>query len=207
MKKRKPKTKQLKKLTDDKVNKIQLRYLKKFLKEKSLPQQVGQPEGFNQEGYHKIYLKHLGFKGIDVSGGFFTFLQMPKGWKKVITKHSNQWCYLIDDQRRDRGAIFYKVVAVSNTGGIKVLTFINWMQRLIVRTSTFKGKISSTVFDSANVIYKSQEYDEPKERKEKSEIEIKCFTECELWLNDNYPEWKNVSAYWDVELTKHKENT
>lgn len=192
----------MKKLTDDKVYKIQSRYLKKFLRERSLPQQVGQPEGFNQEGYHKIYLKHLGFKGIELKDGFFNFIKMPVGWKKVGTKQSNQWCYLIDDQRRDRGAIYYKVLAVSNTGAIKVSTFINWMQRFIIRTSTFKGKISSTVFDSANVLYKSAEFDEPKDRKEKMDIEKKCFTECELWLNDNYPEWKNVSAYWDVEIQK-----
>lgn len=193
----------MKNLSTEKYNKVQLKYMKIFAKEKSLPEVVGQPERFNEKelgaenNYHKTFLKHLGFKGFEIKGGFYRFLRMPKGWKKVVAKQSNQWCYLIDDKKRSRAVVFYKVLAVSNRGGVQVNTFVNYMTRYLIRTATFKGEISSSVFDTSNVLYTSAKFPEPKDKKDRNEIVNKCYLECELWLKDKYPEWANINAYWE----------
>lgn len=119
----------------------QLKEIKKYLREKSIPAEVANPSSITKE-YQEKLLIHLGFKISRLDGNHF-LCKFPKGWQKVLPIGMREFCYLLDSRGRKRAAIFYKFM-----GGLtpeeakkfkipleqiraykKVSSHINWMQR------------------------------------------------------------------------------
>lgn len=51
----------------------------------------------------------------------FQYVKLPAGWKKEPTDHS-MWSKLVDDQGRERGAIFYKAAFYDRSAHMSVTT-------------------------------------------------------------------------------------
>ncbi len=135
----------------------------------------------------------------------FYEVQLPKGWKIVSTDHS-MWSRLVDEKGRERLSIFYKAAFYDRDA------FVNINRRFKVETSRYdkvdgewettpefktKQDIFAKVLDGDKVVFKT----------EVRKVNIKhvglfetlfdkCQEEAENWLNRNYPNYKDVHAYW-----------
>lgn len=119
--------------------------LKKFVRNKDLPVNVGAPDGWNEE-HQKAMLNHMGFKVLEKKGTFF-ICKFPAKWRKVILPGTKEWCYLYDDKGRKRAAILYKFVSmgdgkaldtIRNQKNIGISSHMNYMTR-------FRTKVDHTI--------------------------------------------------------------
>lgn len=125
----------------------QLKMLKKYARERSVPLNVVQPPELKGDYYIK-FLEYLGFRNIKIVGEQI-YCKFPQGWKKVITYLSNNFLYLIDNKGRKRASIFYKFLGNFNYESdkdkidndieipidkklIKISTYINWLPRYTI---------------------------------------------------------------------------
>jgi hypothetical protein len=141
----------------------QLKEMRKYVREKALPMEVGRPDQMQKEHYRKL-LEHLGFRKIREDGNQFLCV-FPKGWRKHLPAGFREFCYLLDNRKRKRAAIFYKFM-----GGVteeeakehniplekiksfkKISSHINWMQR-------YRTKIDHVVPMSHKKRFKSIEH-------------------------------------------------
>lgn len=157
-----------------------------------LPRKCNSPRGVNaSEQYHKMGIKVLtSSKGDDL----FMGVTLPKGWSKEATGHS-MWNNLIDDKGRIRATFFYKAAFYDRE------SFINFKTRYHYEPDYSKdGVYSWIVVDSADknkVIFSSGEINnnvkEPDYFKNKDLLHKKCVE----FLENNFPDYKDINAYWD----------
>ena len=107
---------------------------------------------------------------------------LPAGWKKVRTDHS-MWSKLVDDKGRERASIFYKAAFYDRSA------HMNLVRRFTVDTYKYNNK--SVVLDGGTT-----ELFEHRHNGEYSGGKI-ARGYCEHWLDENYPEWRDKTAYWD----------
>ena len=130
------------------------------------------------EDYEKI-----GIVFGDVCDGDIMFQEvtLPDGWKKVRTDHS-MWSDLIDDKGRRRAGIFYKGSFYDRKA------HMNLNRRISV--DCYEHKFKAIATDGEKDLFEVEhggEYDGREEARK----------QCEQWLNENHPDWKDVTAYWD----------
>jgi hypothetical protein len=198
----------------------QLRVIKNFAKEKTIPVIVGRPEKLNEQEYNKMLLEELGFEIKENSGGLF-YCVFPKGWKKQWSSPLLEWVYLLDNLGRKRAAIFFKFMGYMYEGKrkaqIKYSTHINWMGRyriVVDHVVPFKTKakdnsehynsaLCGVVVDDDKVIFSTTEYKlltkqgEELYETEMRELRSKLYSECELWVREKYPQYDVITKYWD----------
>lgn len=182
----------------------QIKALRIFMKGAMIPVMCNRPGAMN-ENYHKAYLEQLGFRVDAIKDGFF-YCKFPRGWKKLPAGGDSHWCYLYDDKRRKRAAIFYKFLQKYPNGNLDVSTFINYMTRFRARSYTDPKDANhfiGDVLDSETTIIHKDDLrimgglDDDVYKMEKQKALLDLFTGCEGWLKKTYPEFMNISAYWN----------
>lgn len=195
-----------------------LKELKTFVKGKKLiPMQVNTP-GHMEKSHHIIFLKYLGFKNVKEMEDTFFECKFPKGWKYHIPPNSTEWVYLVDNKDRFRGAIFFKVVQKSKNN-MKVITFINYMPRYriiidrVIPQQQFvkqkEGHLESpligkfvdgrtTIFETTPIKQKAK-IKTPEYAKEEKRIRDQLYKQVESYAKKLYPEFDNISKYWEDE--------
>ncbi len=188
-----------------------------------LPKTCNSPRGLNaSEIYHKLGIKTFtGSKGDDL----FMGVKLPSGWKKEETDHS-MWSNLIDEQGRKRASIFYKASFYDRDAFINFncrITFRvdrigfhegnydkNDKHEYISKSTPFCGIVKDyddTILFKTEEIYCEEEYNykdgkkwgySEKYKEELSEIEDRFDAECKAFLEENYPDYKDVTAYWSL---------
>lgn len=132
----------------------------------------------------------MGIKVIGPSKGDTIFLdvELPEGWKKQRTDHS-MWSNLIDDKGRERASIFYKGAFYDRDA------FVNFNTRYRI-TSVYPEnyKYGDRAYYIAEDCGKELFRTEKSVSYEDDDIKRK---ECSDFLNENYPNWKDVNAYWN----------
>jgi len=141
--------------------------------------------------YTLMGIKVLGkTKGDDI----FYDVQLPDGWKKVGTDHS-MWSKLIDDKGRTRAMIFYKAAFYDRS------THIDFCKRYQTRSEHFESeKNPAKDFDHArivNVIDTATDKVIFSGEKHFFDGYDAAYKVAHEWLNQNYPDWENVNAYWN----------
>jgi hypothetical protein len=140
----------------------------------------------------KKELQKLGFKFLGDHDDIFLKVEMPKGWKKEKSDH-DMWSYLIDDRGRRRAFIFYKAAFYDRSANMGLYTRFSSSQNY-----DLKDALQFFVMDEDNIIYATatvkfiKAYDEAYIL-----IERELDKEVMDWLSKNYPDYKNVLAYWD----------
>lgn len=116
---------------------------------------------------------------------------LPAGWKKQATNHS-MWSELLDDQFRKRGAIFFKAAFYDRSAHMHLNRCINVTQRYsdgnnLVHVAVTRGDEELFATESVERNLEDRGYfsqiDADEER-------------AEAWVNEHYPDWRNVLAYW-----------
>lgn len=130
----------------------------------------------------------------------FTFVKLPKGWKKKATDHA-MWNNLVDDKGRVRGTFFYKAAFYDRDAFIRPVARFS-VERNYERKD-YKDTFEIQVKDAGKVMF-SVERPIPKKEdgredyKQSEPIEKELRAECIKWLTDaGYPNYQDASAYWD----------
>ena len=156
----------------------------------------------------KPHLEVAGVKFLgDVPGDdLFQRVQLPPGWEIKRTDHS-MWTKLCDDKGRERAAIFYKAVFYDRSA------HMNMTRRFRIESYAHADHnimALSRVMDQDKVLFESERLPllndddkygakipgEPPHVRAPSKRDLAA-KQCSEWLAANYPDWGNVSAYWD----------
>lgn len=114
----------------------------------------------------------------------FCHVTLPVGWKKVRTDHS-MWSKVLDERGRERASIFYKAAFYDR-----------------------KAHMSATRRYSCETVYENGDYSLDKKRPVNILDAGKVIhtipageynaanNAAEAWLNEQFPDWRDVGAYW-----------
>jgi len=147
-------------------------------------------------------LERLGFEFGEDIDDLFVSCKFPKGWKKVATDHS-MGSNLVDNKDRVRGMIFYKAAFYDKKADMRLtrrfrFTFepedafksdINYQER--TKLSRF-----ARVYDEDKIVFESEPYAH-ESLKNDWDLQKEAQQLANNWLQEHYPEWEDVLAYWD----------
>lgn len=130
----------------------------------------------------------------------FCPVRLPEGWKVEPTDHS-MWNKLIDDEGRERASIFYKAAFYDRDA------FINVNKRYGVsgyKPCDAEGNPTpyeshthfATVIQDGGKILKVIGVREDSNSTDRT-LRDKHREEANAWLDTNYPDWQDRTAYWD----------
>jgi len=152
------------------------------------------PIEFQRKG-EKAILKSFGVKfGNPVQGDdLFQYAELPEGWEKVRTDHS-MWSNLVDEKGRVRAGIFYKAAFYDRSAHIS-------LSRRYGLKKDFNDKeiILYHVTDCDKPIYSTSptKAPQPEYGDEWFATDEEAKKEVQNWLDEHYPDWGKVEAYWD----------
>lgn len=148
-------------------------------------------------------LETMGVKYLERPGdpaALFCPVNLPSGWKVEPTDHS-MWSKLIDDKGRERASIFYKAAFYDRDA------FVNVNRRFGVsryeacdaegvpiaypNPHTHFATVIKDGGKPIRLIGIREDSDAGRDRSDRHH------EEAEAWLNENYPDWQNRTAYWD----------
>ena len=135
--------------------------------------------GGNQKDYEKVGII---FGNVVEGDPLFQEVTLPAGWKKIRTDHS-MWSKLVDDKGRERAGIFYKAAFYDRSA------HMNLTRRFSVDTCKYDDK--GVVLDGGSTELFKHEHNGEYEGREIARVH------CEQWLDENYSDWKDKTAYWD----------
>lgn len=158
-----------------------------------------------QKANNKVYVRKqyeaMGIKVLDEYDDLFYSVEVPEGWEIKPTDHS-MWNEVIDDKGRKRASFFYKGAFYDRSA------FINFEHRYSFSVMPFD-------FYESNASYEERKFkpwtvwitDCGKRIKELDSIQAdndKEFYNIDEtlrkrgidYLNENYPLWEDINAYW-----------
>lgn len=152
-------------------------------------------------------LEGMGIVFGESADNLFVNVQLPDGWRKERTDHS-MWSDLLDDKGRKRASIFYKAAFYDRDA------FISTVRRYSAKAQPVGGystgykdrEWEGAVLDHDGTVlwnfYKLRP--EPEYSTEIRPQWLAWQDEKDIlgklatgWLDKNYPDWRDASAYWD----------
>lgn len=118
----------------------------------------------------------------------FCPVTLPTGWKIKPTSHSMH-CDLVDDKGRVRAGIFYKAAFYDRKADLNAKTRYRYDGYLDGSDDTH---LKAAVLDGETIIHELGEY--VRATYEDADAMRKLGV---AWLDEHYPDWKDVGAYWD----------
>lgn len=156
----------------------------------------------NNQEYTKEQYEKMGIKIIDEYDDLFFSVELPEGWEIKATDHS-MWNNVFDDKGRKRISFFYKGAfydrdAFSNFErryGYKILPFDNYESDASYEERKFKPwRVFIT--DNGERIEMLKEII-PSTDKEYYEFDDILKIHAVKYLDEKYPNWSDINAYWD----------
>lgn len=140
-------------------------------------------------------LEKLGFVFGDNADDLFVNVRFPEGWRKSPTDHS-MWTDILDEKGRKRGSIFYKAAFYDRSADGSLCGRFGVSESYKGPKRAFVTDASGEVNHEISGLPDASAIEDQKERR-------KAWTECDAakdklaaWLNENYPLWEDVTAYW-----------
>lgn len=114
---------------------------------------------------------------------------LPKNWISVASEDDDTWCLLLDEKNCERGYYVYEPNSPNN--------FITLLTRFYISLETDPDDRTEKylylfVKDRTNGRVLFSESEEPTEKD-------KMIDSAKDFLNIQYPDWENPSAYWDLD--------
>lgn len=160
---------------------------KDLIESAQLPKKLnGYREETAVEQYELMGIKVLGDSKDD---NLFLDVVLPEGWRKQATDHS-MWNNLVDDKGRVRAMFFYKAAFYDRDA------FIRFKSRYELTTDYSEDNFYAyQVKDTATnqVLFTTRKVERSEYHAKGQELE----GQCREFLNTNFPDWKNINAYWD----------
>ena len=152
---------------------------------------------FTKQQYEK-----MGINIVAEYDDLFYSVELPEGWRIEATGHS-LWNNLFDNHGRKRATFFYKAAFYDRDA------FINFVHRYSFDISPFDNYETDATYEERKfkpwTLFLT---DDDKKIKELEEVVATTDKEYfkiddtlrkigKAYLNENYPEWENINAYWD----------
>lgn len=123
----------------------------------------------------------------------YQLVELPEGWK-VITDEDTPWCSLVDNKGRRRARILDEPKFAYQSAFIELCSRFTVMFGTQLQGS--KEIITVVVLDCNRAIYST----EPiclSAGKYSPDLINEAYDQCNLWLDEKYPDWRDPAAYWD----------
>lgn len=160
-------------------------------------EQIIKTNHINNRKWTMDQYEKMGIKILDEYDELFLNVELPEGWNIQATDHA-MWNDVLDEKGRRRIQFFYKGSFYDRDA------FTNFQRRFSFRVTplddyksdiTFSerqlGEWYGAIYDCGKEIFRT----ELMRRKDYCDDCID--KECIKYLNDNYPLWENINAYWD----------
>jgi hypothetical protein len=139
--------------------------------------------------------------GAPVDGDpIFRHVELPAGWKKVATDHSMH-SHLVDDKGRVRARIFYKAAFYDRSASIHLARrFEATYEPEGGWDAPYEAPVFAIVRDCDREIWRSPApYNASGEPGSSSWVPRSegATLAAAAWLNEHWPNWRDVTAYWD----------
>jgi hypothetical protein len=149
------------------------------------------PTEMNREDRATLEAAGVVFGEVVEGDALFQYVNLPQGWTKSSTGHSMH-NDLLDDKGRKRAGIFYKAAFYDRSAHLYCtrrfgvnLDYDQLDQGIAVATVTDGG---NTIFTTSPVTFAESEKRAAQDEANKKAV---------AYLEENYPEWEDASAYWD----------
>ena len=156
--------------------------------------------GANVEAYTRVQYEKLGIEIISEHDELFWNVKLPEGWEIKPTDHS-MWNELLDNKGRKRMTFFYKAAFYDRDAFSNLQTRYQLDVTHIADSADYdlwkKSDIQGTVKDGDAVIYQTKCVPAVEDYSEEDEIKSGLWEELKTFMNEHYPDYKNVHAYWD----------
>lgn len=138
--------------------------------------------------------KNLGIVFGENVNDLFVSVTLPDGWEKQATDHS-MWSNLVDDKGRVRGMMFYKAAFYDRDAFMSLDRFYKVGGDYSAREVKIEDANGNVVKDFGRIDV-PDDHDDPTWN-DKYDEWIELGKTAKAWLLKNYPDYKNVFAYWD----------
>ena len=147
-------------------------------------------------GCDQSQLETMGIRYGKIVDDQFVEADLPEGWAKVPTNHS-MWSKLVDEQGRERAAIFYKAAFYDRHALISLTRRYNYQQDYRDDDDWQNSGRRCIVKDCGETIWAS-DYIEPTEDVPGYMLSEQLNPQGEAWLEEHYPDWRDPLAYWET---------
>lgn len=148
----------------------------------------------------KAELESMGVVFGEPTDSLFCEAQLPEGWKVEPTDHS-MWNKLIDSEGRERASIFYKAAFYDRDAFVNVNRRFNVSgyepcdaDGNHVAYPNPNSHLATVIQDggkTVRIIGVREDSGDGRDLREKHSAEASA------WLNENYPDWQDRTAYWE----------
>jgi hypothetical protein len=144
-------------------------------------------------------IKKMGFiLGEQVEGDpLFIYCQLPRGWKKKPLDNDNPfWTVIVDEKERPRVNIFHKAAFYDRRA------FTQTIARISIEIDYDNEEFCfAEIRDGETVLFRTPDY-RPSEGEELWQERKKAEKEAYQWVEQNFPDWEDCTAYWDRDVLK-----
>lgn len=155
----------------------------------------------NLTEYTLAQYAQMGIKIISEYDDLFVTVELPTGWEIKATDHT-MWNDLIDNNGRLRAKFFYKAAFYDRDA------FINFETRYKVEATHVapwdadyevwkKSDYHGIVKDGDTVIFETIHIPATEDYDLDRKIEEGLYDKATAYLKENFPDYKNIHAYWD----------
>lgn len=155
----------------------------------------------NNIEYTKQLYNKMGIVIIDEYDNLFWNVELPKGWEIKATDHS-MWNDVFDDKGRKRAIFFYKAAFYDRDA------FINFETRFSIDVSHIadrnldyeereKSDYQGTIKDGEKIIFSTECVSPTGDYRNDYEIQNNLRKQLEEYMNEHYPNYKDIFSYWD----------
>lgn len=137
---------------------------------------------------NRASFEKIGFKFGEDTDELFVSATLPQGWAREGSDHS-MWTYIKDNQGRRRVAVFYKAAFYDRKAAASLEGRYHYGRDY---SAPDDAPVPVGVFDCGKIIFKAG--DAP--RKYDPEIERDLEAKAQTWIEENYPDWADPTAYW-----------
>ena len=155
----------------------------------------------NLINWTKEQYKKMGIEIIDNYDDLFWNVKLPEGWEIKATDHT-MWNELIDNKGRKRASFFYKAAFYDRDA------FINFETRFHLNVTHTadpsedfdiwkKSDLQGTIKDGDIIISQTRCVPAVEDYHKEDKIKDELWAELEAFMNDHWPDYKNIHAYWN----------
>jgi len=155
--------------------------------------------GCSREQFEKV-----GIVFGDTVDDLFIEARLPQGWRKVQTAHS-MWSKLVDAQGRERASIFYKAAFYDRSAHIGISRRYSYSVRPVngYDAQNYKKDEWACVVTDCDATIRELQRIEPEPQTNDRDTWLAWYDKKDklrsagrAWLDANYPEWRDPTAYW-----------
>ncbi len=155
----------------------------------------------NNIEYTRQQYEKMGIIIIDEYDDLFWNVTLPEGWKIKATDH-NMWNDLFDNKGRKRATFFYKAAFYDRDAFINFNTrYTTNVDHIADARSDYeiwqKSDYQGIVEDGEKVIFKTITLKPTGNYIDDDRIKVRLQNELDKYMEENYPDYKNIHAYWD----------